>query len=175
MTSCRLLQAPWAPPAGPPAAPIPAPYAFQQPGLGLRHDGQRAEPPPLDQTTHGVPRWLLALRPDDLRVRGSRTSLSNPFALEYGANLRAATNGGERAPLSKQNYATIFDAFKYLAHKDACPKWLAFGLCKDPNCIKLHGNWPVNVNGEVLNSKYRDLALLAGVPQGWQPAKHRRQ
>ena len=47
------LQPPWAPPAGPPAAPIPAPYAFQQPGLGLRHDGMRAEPPLLYQRPPG--------------------------------------------------------------------------------------------------------------------------
>ena len=85
------LQPPWAPPAGPPAAPIPAPYAFQQPGLGLRHDGLRAEPPLLYQRPPGN----LALRPDDLRVRNNPTSLPNPFALEFGARLKATTSEAE--------------------------------------------------------------------------------
>ena len=169
------LQPPWAPPAGPLAAPIPTPHAFQQPGLGLRHDGQRAEPPPLGQPSHGFSPHLLALRPEDLRVKGDRTSLLSPFALEFGANLCARTSGGARDPLSKGNYAVICNSFKYLAHKDACSKWLAFGLCRDPNCQRLHDNWPAGMNGEVLNSKFRDLAQMAGVPQSWQPARRGRQ
>ena len=43
-----------------------------------------------------------------------------------------------------------------LAHKYACGRWLAFGMymCRDPNCAKLHDNWPIDANGEVINSKY---------------------
>ena len=118
-------QPPWAPPAGPLAAPIPAPCTFQQPGLGLRHDGQRAEPPPLYQRPPGTS----ALRPDDLRVRNNPTSMSNPFALDFGTRLRATISGGDKDPISKTNYATICAAVKYLAHKGACTKWVAFGLC----------------------------------------------
>ena len=151
------------------------PTGQRQPGLGLRQDGQRAEPPPLDRPSRDVPRYLVATRPDDLRVRGNATLLSNPFALQYGAVLRAKTNGGDGDPISKQNYTAICQAFKYLAHREACTKWLAFGLCRDPNCRRLHDNWPVDMNGEVLNSKYRDLAQLAGVPQSWQPARPARQ
>ena len=117
----------------------------------------------------------VAVRPDDLRVRGDKTLLSNPFALEFGATLRARTMGGDRDPISKQNYALICTSFRHLAHKNACIKWLAYGLCRDPNCIRLHDNWPIGMNGEVLNSKYRDLAQMAGVPQSWQPARRGRQ
>ena len=118
---------------------------------------------------------MLPLRPDDLRVRNNPTSLSNPFALEFGARLRATTSGGERDPVSKTNYATICTAVKYLAHRQACVKWVAYGMCFDPNCIKLHDNWPADMNGEVLNSKYRSFAQLAGVSQSWQPVRRGQQ
>ena len=132
-------------------------------------------PPHIDQAGHGVVPQSLAFRPDDLRVRSDKTLLSNPFALDFGATLRARTSGGDRDPISKHNYALICSYFRHLAHKDACTKWLAYGLCRDPSCHRLHDNWPIDVNGEVLNSKFRDLAQMAGVPQSWQPAKRGRQ
>jgi len=76
---------------------------------------------------------------------------------------------------SKANYGAICAAVRYLAHKDACTKWVAFGMCRDPNCTKLHDNWPADMNGEVLNSKYRGLAQLAEVPQSWQPFRRGQQ
>ena len=78
-------------------------------------------------------------------------------------------------PVSKRNYANICYSMRALAHKNACSRWLAFGMCREANCDKLHDNWPVEVNGEVLNSKFRDLAEMAGVPQSWQPAGRGRQ
>ena len=84
------------------------------------------------------------------------------------------TAGGHTTPRAKQNYATICASIKLMAHKDACAKWLAFGMCRDPHCDKLHDNWPMHLNGEVLNSKFRDFAQLASVPQDWQPRGHRR-
>jgi hypothetical protein len=128
--------------------------------------------PPL---LYQQPPGSAALRPDQLLVRNGPTSLSNPFALEFGARLRETTSGGERDPVSKTNYATICMAVKYLAHRNACTKWVAYGQCRDPNCTKLHDNWPANINGEVLNSKYRAFAQMAGVSQNWQPVRRGRQ
>ena len=162
---------PWAPPAGPLAAPIPAPYAFQQPGLGLRHGGLRAVPPHIDRAAHAN---VGVMQAGDLRVRGLPTSLQNPFALDFSGNVRTVTTGGHTTPHAKQNYGTTCASIKLMAHKDACAKWLAFGMCRDPNYDKLHDNWPMHLNGEVLNSKFRDFAQLASVPQDWQPRAHRR-
>ena len=170
------LQMPWASPAQHPAprplvAPIPAPYyAFQQPGLGLRQDGRRAVPPHIDHQSQGRLPHGIVNHAVDFRVRGQQTSLKNPFALAFAGNLRDVTSGGHGDPVGKNNYASICGSMRALAHKNACSRWLAFGMCREPNCEKLHVNWPVEMNGEVLNSKYRDLAHLAGVPQDWQPA-----
>ena len=159
------FQPQWAPPAGPlAAAPIPAPYAFQQPGLGPRHDGQRAVPPHVDQAAQTK---VVVRSASDFRVRGLPTSLQNSFALSFGENVRTVTRGSD--PHIKRNWATICASIKWMTHKGACPKWLAFGMCRDPNCDKLHDNWPMHFNGEVLNSKYRDVAIIARVPQNWQP------
>jgi hypothetical protein len=153
------------------SAQIPQPYALQQPGLGLRQDRRRAVPPQLglpaqDHNVAGIA---------DFRVRGQPTSLENLFARDFGGTLLTATSGGSQDPQSKKNYDTVRYALRMLAHINACARWLAFGTCRNPNCKKLHGNWPIDANGEDINSKYRDLARVAGVPQDWQPTERMRQ
>ena len=108
---------------------------FQQPGLGLRHDGLRAVPPHIDRAAHAN---VGVRQAGDLRVRGLPTSLQNPSALEFSENVRAVTAGGHNTPHAKRNYATVCASIKLMAHKDACARWLAFGLCRDPQCDKLH-------------------------------------
>ena len=115
------------------------------------------------------------MRHTDLKVRGEGTTLMNPFALEFGTALKAATDNISRGyDASQKNFTIICYAVKFIAHPNACAKWVAFGQCWKPDCAKLHDNWPANMNGEVLNSKCRDFAQLAGVPQDWQPAGRRR-
>ena len=145
------------------------PYAFQQPGLGLRHDGQRAVPPHIKQEAHS--NAGVGVHSHDLRVKGLPTSLRNPFAIDFGENAKAATAATHAN--GRKNYATMVASVRYMTHKDACAKWLLFGMCRDPHCDRLHDNWPMNLNGEVLNSKFRDFAQLASVPQNWQPRGHR--
>ena len=86
-----------------------------------------------------------------------------------GNNLRRVTAGGSMDPHSKHTYGTVIINMRMRAHKYACGRWLAFGMCRKPNCAKLHGDWLVYANGEIINSTYRDLARIAGVPQDWQP------
>ena len=74
----------------------------------------------------------------------------------------------------KQNYALTVSAVRYMTHKNACVKWIAFGKCNDPSCDRLHDHWPIHLNGEVLNSKFRDFAQLANMSQDWQPRRGKR-
>ena len=81
------LQAPWAPQMlplapRPPPGPIPQPYAFQQPGLGLRQDGRPAVPPQLGHPTQSND----AADVSQFRAKGRPTSLHNPFARDFGNN-----------------------------------------------------------------------------------------